>query len=106
MHQIKKYKKNINLLISEKDHGIYFAMNKAIKFARGEIIVFVNSGDLLMKNSLKIINNTFSKNKDFQYVFGTVKRHYTEILLSNMASDQKDFFIILILQQLIQLAFF
>ena len=78
LHQIKKYKKNINLLISEKDHGIYFAMNKAIKFARGEIIVFVNSGDLLMKNSLKIINNTFSKNRDFQYVFGTVKRHYTE----------------------------
>ena len=51
LKKILKFKKKIDLLISEKDNGIYFAMNKAIKLSRGEIIVFVNSGDLLKKNS-------------------------------------------------------
>lgn len=78
LNKILKFKKKINLLISEKDDGIYFAMNKAIKFAKGEIIAFVNSGDLLKKNSLKLINQVFQKNKNFQYVFGTVKRNYTK----------------------------
>ena len=35
LNKILKFKKKINLLISEKDDGIYFAMNKAIKFAKG-----------------------------------------------------------------------
>ncbi len=76
--KILKFKKKINILICEKDEGIYFAMNKAIKFAKGEIIVFVNSGDLLKRHALKIVNNIFQKNKNFDYVFGTVIRHYTK----------------------------
>jgi len=44
---IHKYIKFINILISEKDDGRYFAMNKGIEHALGEYILFLNGGDYL-----------------------------------------------------------
>ena len=52
-------------------------MNKGAKISNGKVILYVNSGDLLTKNALKIIRKKFNDHKDIGFIFGTVKRHYT-----------------------------
>ena len=75
--KILKKKRKINIIVREKDKGLYDAMNKGVKLSSGEVIVFVNSGDILTKKALEIIHKKFKKNK-VDFVFGTVKRHYTK----------------------------
>ena len=42
---LEKYKSKISKLVSEKDEGMYFAINKGIALATGEIVGILNSDD-------------------------------------------------------------
>jgi glycosyltransferase involved in cell wall biosynthesis len=44
---IKKYSQNIDYSISEKDNGLYDAMNKGLLAATGDFVWFINAGDLI-----------------------------------------------------------
>jgi glycosyltransferase involved in cell wall biosynthesis len=73
---ILKKNKIYDVLISEKDNGIYDGMNKGLKICNGEVVLYVNSGDTLTKDALKMVNKEFKKNENFSFLFATVLRHY------------------------------
>ena len=66
---INKYLNNINYFISEKDHGIYDAMNKAIQYASGTWINFMNSGDQFIADNV-LSNIHFDKLSKYDVIFG------------------------------------
>lgn len=56
---ISKYKGEIDLVISERDKGIYDAMNKGINNSNGEWVNFLNAGDTY--DTSKFLSNLASK---------------------------------------------
>jgi len=69
---IKSYKNKITKVISQKDNGIYDAMNKGIKASSGEIIAIINSDDMYYdKNVISKIAGAF-KNKNVNIVYSDI----------------------------------
>jgi glycosyltransferase involved in cell wall biosynthesis len=79
----------ISSFISEKDKGIYDAMNKGISFVNGDYILFLNSDDTLDDNFIEEIYKIISQYKpDFIYSsvsanFGTKTKTYTPPIIDN-----------------------
>ena len=72
---IEKHKDKISYFISEPDQGLYFAMNKGIQKATGDIIGILNSDDVYFPNALEIVNKYFAINEKLDFLFGSVYKH-------------------------------
>ena len=55
---INKYQNKINFFLSEKDEGIYHALNKGLKFANGDIISILKNTKRFNK-TLPVTEKTF-----------------------------------------------
>ncbi len=69
---IEKYKEDITHLISEKDTGIYNAMNKGVKLSTAHYCLFLNSGDLLASTDTLSIISKDLENGSNDIVYGDV----------------------------------
>lgn len=69
---VNKYKHQISAIYSEKDKGIFDAMNKALHRSTGEWIIFMNAGDTFHNN--EVISNIFETQipKEISVIYGDV----------------------------------
>ena len=79
---IKKYKKYIKLVISEKDEGIYDAINKGIKNSTGDVVSLLHSDNVFCDKTCtqKVISH-FKKNLKLDCLIGNT-------LITNIHNDK------------------
>lgn len=70
---IKGYEEKITTLISEKDSGIYNAMNKGLTLAQGNIIALLNADDYYYPNTLEQVVGQFETLKS-DVVYGNITK--------------------------------
>ena len=77
---IKKYEKALNITwISEKDEGLYDAMNKGIKMSTGDYIGILNSDDVFYNNNtIDDVAKFISANRDVDAITGDIVQHNSE----------------------------
>lgn len=66
---IEKYADSLAYFVSEKDTGIYNAMNKGIAHCTGDIIGMINSGDRYLPGALAAVAEAFRKNGTLDRIF-------------------------------------
>lgn len=71
----------ISVAISEKDNGIYDAMNKGLQYAEGDYVVFMNAGDAFAAaNTLSTVNGYEGDILLGGTIYGNDKRHVKPVM--------------------------
>jgi glycosyltransferase involved in cell wall biosynthesis len=73
--------------ISEKDNGIYDAMNKGVKMTTGELVGIINSDDYFERFALEIISTEFLKDRSFDVYHGLLNFYNSGKLLMIRGGD-------------------
>jgi len=64
MDVVEKYRDKVDIIIHEKDEGQTDAINKGFRLAKGELVGWINSDDILYKNCVENIVSLYKQNTD------------------------------------------
>lgn len=83
---IRQYINEISFWVSETDGGIYNAMNKGIQNARGEYLLFLNSGDYLFSST--VLDEAFESIDNEDIVYGLIKKETDGKISDSLAKSE------------------
>ena len=82
MEIIDRYRGKVDILVSEPDKGLYDAMNKGLRLATGDYVLFMNAGDRFHEDTtLEQISDQVQKLDKLPGVI------YGNTVLTNMAGE-------------------
>ncbi len=92
---IEQYSNYMAYWVSEPDKGIYNAMNKGIKIAKGEYVNFMNSGDCYAKEN--VLERIFETPRTTEVLYGymtrdTIDGEYVNLPLMKKKLTWMDFY--------------
>jgi glycosyltransferase involved in cell wall biosynthesis len=67
---LRRYEDSIEYWISEKDNGIYDALNKGISVSRGEWLYFLGADDAFVDS--RVLEKVFARKRDALFIYGDV----------------------------------
>ncbi len=67
---IQSFENELSYWVSEKDEGMYHAINKGFARATGDIMCWINSDDVLWKGSLDYVATAFKTHKNLHWLQG------------------------------------
>ncbi|MGY0156507.1 glycosyltransferase family 2 protein [Edwardsiella tarda] len=73
---LNRYNDHIDLIITEKDEGIYDAMNKGVSVSTGEFVIFMNAGDVFFDANAIMDLYLYSNNANADIIYGD---HITDL---------------------------
>ena len=71
MEVVERYRDKIDIIISERDKGQTDAINKGFKLAKGELVGWINSDDMLYPYCVEEIVNLYKQNPDGAIFYGS-----------------------------------
>jgi glycosyltransferase involved in cell wall biosynthesis len=67
---LKEYDSYISCLVSEKDGGQYFAVNKGLKLATGDIVCWLNADDIYFPWTFRMVSKVFMEHSNICWISG------------------------------------
>jgi glycosyltransferase involved in cell wall biosynthesis len=87
---IQRYSKDITLIISEKDRGVYDAMNKGLRHATGDFIGIINADDWYNDNAFQIVEQTLDEYPNTDILYSPIHNYFNGEYLNTFSPGHLD----------------
>lgn len=95
MEVVERYRDKIDIIISERDKGQTDAINKGFRLAKGELVGWINSDDMLLPYCVEEIVKLYKQNPDGAIFYGSKidmidsKNSHLKYYINNMQNRER-----------------